>query len=333
MPKSKTPISALPRTQRGISLVEVMISMTLGLLVLAAMTTVFVNNSQSRREMNNAAEQLENGRYALQILKDELSMAGFYDALSNITYPASSTSAFPCSETLDDGDPTAKGDWIDSFDVPVEGINGGAFPCIASARANTGMIFVQRASTVSTPVAALDADLSYLQISMCGAEYSGTPYMMGNGAAAFNLKAIDCGAALAPIRQYLRRIFYVAADNLPGDGIPTLKRVDRLADGNLTPTESLVEGIEDMHFSYGIDTNNDGSPDTFADSPTAAQLRDIVGVKVWIIARALQPSSGYTDGKSYQLGAKAAYAPADRFKRHVFNTYIELIHPVSRRER
>lgn len=328
-----SPMNQQPRRmqpQRGVSLVEVMISMTLGLLVLAAMTTVFVNNSQSRREMNKAAEQLENGRYALQILKDELSMAGFYDTLVNL--PSGATSAAPCSDTI--------ADWDDTMAVSVEGINAGSFACITTARADTGMIFVQRAST-TTEAGAPVANVPYLQVSLCGAEYadSTTRYKLATSTAGFDLKAIDCDVAVAPIRQYFRRIFYIDQNNVGGDGIPTLKRVDRGAGGALGAPVALVEGIEDLHFEYAVDTNGDGSPDAFKETPVADpdpavnELDDIVGVKVWLIARSILPTAGYTDNKSYEFGTKAAYEPGDNFKRHVFNTYIELVHPVARREK
>lgn len=322
-----SPINRQPRRmqpQRGVSLVEVMISMTLGLLVLAAMTTVFVNNSQSRREMNKAAEQLENGRYALQILKDELSMAGFYDTLVHV--PSGATSAAPCSDTI--------ADWDDTMEVSVEGINAGSFACITTARADTGMIFVQRAST-AVEAGAPVANVPYLQVSLCGTEYadSTTRYKLATSAAGFDLKAIDCDTALAPIRQYFRRILYIDENNVAGDGIPTLKRVDRGAGGALGAAVALVEGIEDLHFEYAIDTNGDGSPDDFKETPDPADMNDIVGVKVWLIARSILPTGGYTDNKSYEFGTKAAYEPGDNFKRHVFNTYIELVHPVARREK
>jgi type IV pilus assembly protein PilW len=151
--------------------------------------------------------------------------------------------------------------------------------------------------------------------------------------AGFPLKAIKCDAApeLAPIRQYVRRIFFVDQNNIAGDGIPTLKRVDHGANGTLGTPVALVEGIDDMHFEYAIDNDDNGSADVFKETPAVAELPNIVGVRVWLIARAIDRSPGYTDGKTYQLGTKAAYQPTDGFKRHVFNTYVELEHPVARR--
>ncbi|NMG74523.1 PilW family protein [Aromatoleum diolicum] len=312
--------------ERGVSLVELMISMTLGLLVIGAMTTIFINNSQSRRELDKAAQQLENGRYAMQILEDEISLAGYYTTLSIVDSPPSTT-ASPCSADLDV--------WKASMDIAVEGVNAGNFACIASSKAGTGMLFVQRASTAITAPGALDANRGYLQVSLCGNEYvSTTPDIRFKiktpGAGVFNLKQIDCAANLAPVHQYIRRVFFVDQNNVAGDGIPTLKRVDFSPAGAGTAV-ALVEGIDDLHFEYALDTSGDGSPDLFSEAPAANQLINIVGVRVWLIARAIDPSPGYLDAKTYQLGSKDPIAPGDAFKRHVFNTYVELTHPVARR--
>ncbi|NMF88924.1 PilW family protein [Aromatoleum petrolei] len=321
------------RTQAGVSLVEVMISMTLGLLVLAAMTTVFVNNSQSRRELNNAATQLENGRYALQILKDELSMAGYYDALANLNTGAKTAS--PCSSTV--------ADWSDTMVVAVEGVNSDRFDCInsASVKANTGMIFVQRASTSEQSPEALDntdQGRAFLQVQMCGAQYDAGNRMVlkshteQDPDTVFTMQTKKCDGTKAPIREYIRRIFFIGE----AKGIPVLRRVDVRSDG-LQAAQDLVEGIEDLQFEYAIDTNSNGSPDEFSETPTADKMADIVGVRVWLIARSLLPTPGYSESKTFKLGTKDAGAIAGLlpagYKRHVFTTYIELVHPVARREK
>src|SRR3989338_8155163 len=65
-------------SQRGLSLVELMISITIGLLILAALSTLFVNQSKTRAELDKSNRMIDNGRYALEVLSDNLSLAGFY---------------------------------------------------------------------------------------------------------------------------------------------------------------------------------------------------------------------------------------------------------------
>ena len=318
--------------EKGISLIEMMIAMTLGLLVIGAMTTIFINNSQARRELDKAAQQLENGRYAIQLLRDEISMAGFYDAIASLPATPASTTASPCSIDVSD--------WKASMDIAVQGFTPDSFPCAVSAKSGTGLLFVQRASTAITAPDALNPNNGYLQVSLCGDEYvsavADKPFRIKNGSGTFDLLQIDCKTTnRAPIRQYLRRAFFIADNNVAGDGIPTLKRADFRAEalGGTNPdVQAMVEGIEDLHFEYAIDTTGDGSPDLFSDTPTAVQLPHIVGVRLWLLARALEPSAGYdASTKTFTLGPKAPVQFADNYKRHVFSTYVELIHPVARR--
>jgi len=61
---------------RGFTLIELMISLTLGLLVLAAISTIFVNTGKTNREQTALARMQENGRFALSRISADLRMAG-----------------------------------------------------------------------------------------------------------------------------------------------------------------------------------------------------------------------------------------------------------------
>src|SRR5687767_8053780 len=77
-----------PSTQRGLSLIELMVSVVIGLLILAALTTLFVTQSQTRLELDKQNRMIDNGRYALDLLSENLRMAGFYGELDPLTvYP------------------------------------------------------------------------------------------------------------------------------------------------------------------------------------------------------------------------------------------------------
>src|SRR5690349_18106782 len=66
----------------GFTLIEMMIAVTLGLLVLAALTSFFVLTSYNRSELEKNSVQIENGRYAINTLRDDLMLTGFYADLT-----------------------------------------------------------------------------------------------------------------------------------------------------------------------------------------------------------------------------------------------------------
>src|SRR5438876_3275723 len=69
------------RQSRGFTLIELMVGMTLGLIVLAVVTTAFVNVSSNRREMQRTGRQIENGRFATQLLADDIVNTGYFGEL------------------------------------------------------------------------------------------------------------------------------------------------------------------------------------------------------------------------------------------------------------
>ena len=76
------------RAQAGASLIELMISITLGLILLAGLATLFSQSSQSSHELRRAAAQIENGRYAIDTLTQDLQLAGFLGDYRSTTVPA-----------------------------------------------------------------------------------------------------------------------------------------------------------------------------------------------------------------------------------------------------
>src|SRR5258705_7632740 len=66
------------RKARGFTIVELMVAMSIGLVLLGGLSLVFMNGSQSTAELQKSGQQMENGRYAVSILNDDLRHAGFY---------------------------------------------------------------------------------------------------------------------------------------------------------------------------------------------------------------------------------------------------------------
>lgn len=138
-------------------------------------------------------------------------------------------------------------------------------------------------------------------------------------------------------------IYYVANSD---KGIPTLMRAT-YANGAFAAPQPLIDGIEAFRVEYGVDdlgsnglpisaTNpGDGNADKYVScSPSCdlATLANMVTVKLHVLARNLEPTSGYVDAKSYTVGPLAVAAANDSYKRHVFSTTVRMVNPASRRE-
>ncbi|MDP1606493.1 MAG: PilW family protein [Rhodocyclaceae bacterium] len=337
--------------QRGLSLIELMISITIGLLILSAITTLFVNQSRTRTELDKSNRMIDNGRYALEVLSENLRVAGFYGILdpSPLALPAGITD--PCS--------TASADMADALRLHVGGYDAAAVnsaiaspPCsLASLKDGSDILVLRRANT-STPLAQTAAvnGTHYIQVSRCRFDIVNN-FIIGTTPGNFIMRQRDCTETsttpYADVRRFIVQTYFVSPNNNGSDGIPTLKRMELDPAGSgAFITTPLVEGIEYLQVEYGIDdpladTDGDGTvgTDGIADSYvtcsacTIDNWSDVVSVKLHIIARNLEPTTGYTDTKTYNLGLAGAFGPFnDNYKRHAYTQVVRLVNPASRRE-
>ncbi|MFS8973546.1 PilW family protein [Cupriavidus necator] len=335
------------RRQRGISLIELMIGITIGLLLLTALASLYYANSLSRTEFVKSAEQVENGRYALEQIRREVELAGFFGA-GSIARGATVAQPALCAS-----DPAALGFSAAGMTVPLalSGYAPGvAAPCLPDLAATSEVLVVRRVST--TPVAAPAPGVPYLQVSACPQDTNSFVFD-ASAAAAFGLRTKACDAALpAALRQAVVRVFYLAGCDRcsnGGDGIPTLKMAELV--GGAFQSRSVAQGVQDMHVQYGLDLDTNGSADCYVDDPAInnaaacaavpgydwtnalANWANVTTVRVSVLARTLKPSGGQSDNRSYDLGRAVASGPFnDGFKRHVYAQVARLVNVAGLRE-
>lgn len=332
--------------QRGVSLVELMIGITIGLLMLTALASLYFANSLSRTEFVKSAEQVENGRYALEQIRREVELAGFFGA-GSIARGATVGGPALCAT-----DPAALGFAAGgTVPLPLAGYAAGVVaPCLADLAATSEVLVVRRVST--TAVAAPTPGVPYLQVSACPNDTTSFVFD-ASAAAAFPLRTKACDAAIpAALREAVVRAFYLApCDRCSngGDGIPTLKMAE-LVNGAFQ-SRSLAQGIQDMHVAYGMDLDSNGSADCYVDDPGAnnaaacaivpgydwtnalANWSNVTTVRVNLLARTLRTSGGTLDTRTYDLGRAAASGPFnDGYKRHVYAQVARLVNVAGLRE-
>ena len=364
------PISTLysspnSKRQTGLSLVELMISLTIGLILLMGVTTLIVQQNNTRDELDKSSRQIENGRFAMQILHDDLQHAGFYGQYF-ILPSTPATLPNPC--LVDIASLTAAMPLpIQGYDSPVS-VPAPLSNCLADANhvAGTDILVIRRANTSTASIANAAAGVGgqvYLQTNTASA-------VIGVGAGAtitsFPLTYDAAQTIRAPLRSYFVRIYFIspcstmangttcAASDDNGNPIPTLKRLELSASGGntnlaLTP---LVEGIENMQMDFGLDNDGDGYPDINSTTPIATtDWSNVMAVRVNLLSRNTEPSVGYSDGKTYTLGlagsvgpfnvapyalssacgGTAAYPQRCNYKRHMYSELISLVNPSGRR--
>jgi type IV pilus assembly protein PilW len=356
------------RATIGFTLVELMVSLALGMLIVSGMLALIARNSETRGEIEKAGRQIENGRYAIQRLTEDIHHAGyygeFYDFPTGTVLPAN-----VCDVTLA-GLKTA-------MSFPIQAFTAAATPpsCINAADfvAGTNVLVVRFVSPATTLAEGwVTGDLAtnlapgvvYMQPYVDGANFA-TRATAATDFITNKISGPGGVAVSAPIYRYITRIYFISPCSRPvgancssaaddGAPIPTLKMVELGSNGtagsppaftngtapafSATPI-SVAEGIERLEYDYGIDSDGDGAPDapykSCAPCTATEWSTQVVSVRINLLARNAERSNGYSDAKTYDMGLSgAASAPggALNYKRHVFQVVVRLNNQSMRRE-
>lgn len=274
------------RFQHGFTLVELMISMVLGLFIILALLTMLVNTSRTNTEMSTVNRVIENGRFALQLLAADVSHSGYwgghvpeFDSLiaSTTVAPADIPTAVPdpCLSFASWDEAITPGHRKNLVAIAVQGtdipnpVPSPATPFCASVVTNpqpdTDVLVIRHVEPClvgsgtddcSDTRAAANPHL-YFQASRCSTDTSA--FLLNTST--FTLTAGDCTAS-APIRRFASSIYYVRTyASSVGDGIPTLMRakfgVNASGEPAFLAAQALVEGVEGFRVEYGIDDKSD----------------------------------------------------------------------------
>lgn len=342
-----------PRSKAlGFSLVELMVAMAIGLTLMGGLLTLFSASSSAGNELDKSIRQIENGRYAIELLSEDISVAGYFGELStglskDWAFDASAACATPLNSTDNLG-------WNDTISMPkpIVGLSAAqadGLTCLPNRKPGTAALVLHRLDTNEIAIADAVAGTFYVQTSRCAAEDLDTTYprfIASSVSASFTLTKSDC-ATKNTVRKYISRIYYVAACDECGAGvadtIPTLKRADLV--GSAFVATPLVEGIDDIAFDYGVDTiPNDGLPDQYLQTLPAlispnippdplVDWSNVMSVRMHVLSRTLDKSPGYTDGKTFQMGLSGARGPfTDNYKRRLSTLTTRLNNPAGVRE-
>ena len=229
--------------QPGFSLIELMIALALGMLIMAAALAVYININSANSELAKVNSQIESGRFAIQLLENDVVHAGFwgtyvpeFDDLTFTGTPGDAPTAVPdpcLTYSTANWNTTYKNNLIG---IPVQAYDSaavGTCTVVANKQANTDVLVVRHAETCLPGVGNCEADTAgklYFQASLCELEIPATPYKLDTSA--FTLHNRDCvgtgSPAVLPItagtiadkRKFISNIYYVRNYSVPGTAFP-----------------------------------------------------------------------------------------------------------------
>lgn len=279
--------------QAGLTLVEIMVTMLIGLFLMLGTITVYMQSRSSFRVSDGQARLQENVRFALDLIDPDVRLAQFWGRSNQ-----------PGLVNVPGGIPVTCGG-IDvtalalNLAQPVTGVDetvgyNAVIPCPAAtgARADSDALIVRHVSAQPTPPTAgtlqVQSDLSLGQV--------------------FNDGAIPAGfGPAAQTHDLVVNIYYVDNGSNLDPTLPSLRRWTLNAAGALVEQE-IITGVENLQVQFGVDTNGLGSVTRYVDpndpvitpgAPGFLPNAQIVAVRLWLLMRTEEAETGFVDAGPY----------------------------------
>ena len=337
-------------SQKGISLVELMISMTIGLILMTGVVQLFLSSRTTFSTQQALARVQESGRLAMEFLAEDIRMAGYMGCMSrNLNF----------HNTLNDANKLQY-----DFGVAIEGLdNVGATPdaeypatilegtdalVVRSAGGNSvgvtknndsAQLFAENTGVAATCDSGEESysglcENDILVVSDCSKArvFQVTNLQATSGAVEVNV--VHSGANAEPgnaetswggnsnpeetfgpdseIIKMNTSIYYVANGT---SGMPSLWQ--KINGGT---AQELLEGVQDMQLLYGLDSDSDGVPDDYVTATavtTANAWEDVSSVRVQLLVQSTEDNL-IQEPQPYTFNGVTNNAPGDRRLRQVF---------------
>lgn len=325
----------LPK-QAGFTLVELMVALTLGLIVIAALIGVFIANNQNYRQNEALAVVQDNARFALDVMSRDLAMAGYWggvratDAKLNVRVSAAGQAAVSnTSTTTGDCGPTgqsASSFWLFDVGTPLEfrsqtsgmPINS-LFRCLDpnDLVANSDIVMIRHVAgqcaftddTAGCGTNTMVANRFYVKTNQNIASLFRATSTNFNSVRSSPADCVDGTGTSAPCPPvdtpqqayaYTPQLYYVRNYlRTRGDDTPILCR-RYLNDTAATPfmdEDCLAEGVENLQLEWGLGT---GTVQRYVSNPTRAELLTALTVRLHVLVRSTGRNvQASNDAKTY----------------------------------
>lgn len=351
--------------QTGMSLVELMIALLIGLLLSAAIITVYLSNKKTFWDTEAAASLQENSRFAMKLIANDLRLAGFYGGIDYQSIERD-TQANGGGDVNGDGivntddakyvDPidaragmescirdgvetefeyersiwiaTVTGDGSDDLRAGLPDCLSGKHIRALADEVGSTVLFVKHVEPV--PVTKTYDTKTYIISAL---DTAGHIYGVGDGGQA-QIGQWTTASGRYPDGQaweYRYHVYFISKKQ--DEVFPRLRRMSLKQNG--WTTETVADGIEDIQFEIGIDTTGDGAANEYLQPGAVTSWEQAVSAKIYLLAQATKSDIGFEDTKNYVYAGRD-YTPTStsrRYHRKLYETTVTLFNNQMERTR
>jgi type IV pilus assembly protein PilW len=331
-------------SQRGTTLVELMIAMTLALMLSGAAALIAVNSKSVFRANLAVARLQDNARFAVDSLTRDLRMAGFNGCAGGGSAPVNKLTAAGFQYDYTNGllgFHAVGASWSPALDASITGLTppplagtdvmtvrtatGGSHALTATMAGSTAALTIDANSGLSTGDIVMAANCSSsVAFEITANPGTGSIAHAAGGAAPGNSSA-DLGVSFstdASVYRLVTRTYYIAPSVLqPGTDSLWVYSVPNYT-GSPNPQE-IVEGVQNIALLYGEDTDGDGVPNRYVTANAVGTWANVVAVRAQLLMQTVQNNMA-TSAQAYTFSGTTVTAPGDLRLRAVMNSTISV---------
>lgn len=307
----KTNLLMMPGTsQRGFSLIELMIAMTIGFIVLGGIGYLYLESRQAFRSIDSLSRMQESARYALEIMARDIRMAGYRGcassnvALTNVMN-SKTTTAYNFDVPINGYDAAGAG-WSPALPSDTGGLSG------LSILAGTDAIILRGAfgggtTVTDVPGGGSSADLkvaapndlakddivlatncskaTVFQITNLNVTKENVVHNEGAGAPGNFTKDLGAVYKDGELIKMQSKTYFIreGARSTAANKRYSLWQFDNYkAAGGDNPAE-IAEGVESMQIQYGNDADSDGAVESYTTADAVPDWKKVAAVRISLL--------------------------------------------------
>lgn len=350
------------KKQKGLTLVELMIAVVLGLILVAGVIQIFVANKQTYRVTDAQSRLQENARFALEVLTRDIRSAGYSGCRAiermNVNQIAKAPVPSPMSENtiILGSEADSATSWSPALPIELGTVVGGTdvislqhgTSCGAALNDNIGstdgdiQIVAANSCRISANDILMIADCEDAHIFRASEVTTVSDIQNINHDDRSNLAdnfcksyattppaSGACSAGESKLYNYDAEVFKFSAltyfIRLGANGDPALWAYDQsVITGASNPSE-LVEGIEDLQVLYGADDNDDDIVDRYVTAKVINDANDwdkVISAQINILAQTLDTNLT-TSNQSVHFNGSTITGSDGRLRR-IFSSTIAI---------
>ena len=337
------PIKTIRTKQHGLTLVELMVSLTIGVLLLGGLISILTSSQQTYRVNEALARIQENARYAFQILSRDIRMAGYMGCVGDGVVPVNTLNSasdffWNLGQPLEGFEATGASTWTPPLPlspagtitsplggrdiIVVRGVDGGDTTVLSHPGGNPPgsadlKVSVNSGLNIGDIVLVTDclaAAIFQITNKNTSAGQDNIVHNIGTGIPGNSTKELGKEYSGGEVVRIITRTYYIRTNPI---GLPALywKR-------GTSQAEELVEGVENMQIEYGEDLDGNRSADIYRTADQVTNWETVVSVRINLLIQSID--DGITTVPQTYTFNGVSTTPTDRRLRQTFSTVISL---------